>query len=433
MDYSAFQLIGEAVVAAVVSALCALGGAAVLRLSPYRVDAAEALVAKYNRKAAKIGSEPIRLNVQGTSLHRRVDPHTDRGYWAAVSVVTVHGVAPRVAGWALIARVEHTEAGNLVSRAPIGASDVDLTSYRDAANLCDHCNTVRRRRDTFVLRNEEGALRRVGRNCLADFIRSEDLEKGLPLWTLLCEFSRVGGDDEGEYGPRSGGGAHDYGTLEFLAHAVAAVRVEGFTKSGFDGSTKEAVAFSFNRRPDSSLLGERWDSLQPTPADAARALVVRQWASTTTDSGDYLYNLRIATRLHVVRRNGGLLASAPTAYGRAIEGELAKLRAAKRPAGKHVGAVGERVELGTLTVIRIRHTESDWGSKAIVTLTDVAGNEITWFGTGEGAHALNTGDVLEGCKGTIKRHEEYKGRPQTTVSRLVYKSRVETKLAANGG
>lgn len=417
--YDSFQLIGETCGAVVVSALCAVGGATVLSLRPHRVDAAEALVTKYNRRAAKIGSDPIRLNVQGTTLvvETRGDGHA---YWGSRSIVTVHGVAPRIAGWRLVARIEHTEAGNLVSRAPIGAAHVDLVPYREAEPICDHCGHKRNRRDTFVLEDESGTLRQVGRNCLADFIRSEDLARGLPLWTLLHEISASGeGDDEYSFG----GSKWDPGTLEFLTYAVAAVRVEGFAKSGSASATKNSVYFAMGEEPKNNWASkERWTSLQPTEADAARALVIRQWATACTDTSDYLYNLRIACTLHSVQRNAGLLASAPTAYGRAVEREIVKYRQAPaaRPVGKHVGAVGSRLELGSLTVIRIRHSESDWGPKAIVTLVDAESNEVTWFATGAGGFALNTGDVLDACKATIKRHDEYKGRPQTTISRLVY-------------
>jgi len=416
--FSSFQLIGESCVSAVVSALCAMGGATVLVLRPYRVDAAEALVTKYNRRAAKIGSEPIRLNVQGTTLTQELT-EGGRPYWASRSVVTVHGVAPRIAGWTLVARIEHTEAGNLVSRAPVGASDVDLTPYRTIAPTCDHCGHTRKRRDTFALQFESGTLRHVGRNCLADFIRSEDLARGLPLWKLMNEIATMGAGDEDSC---TGSAHYDPGTLEFLAHTVAAVRLEGFAKSGSDHATRGVVSFAMGSKPERDAA--RWIELQPTEADAARALVIRQWAVSCTDASDYLYNLRVACTLHAVQRNAGLLASAPTAYGRAVEGEIKRVRETTSvPTGKHVGTVGARIELGTLTVVRVRHCESQWGTSAIVTLATSDANEVTWFTTGESGHALNTGDTLDACKATIKRHDEYKGRPQTTVARLVYTKR----------
>src|SRR5262249_54955473 len=148
-------------------------------------------------------------------------------------------------------------------------------------------------------------------------------------------------------------------------------------------STKSDVAFLMGPRPSYGENQRAWDEGQPKAEHAVRAQTVLAWCRALTDSGDYLYNLRIAATLPTVGKHQGLLASAPVAYTRAMERELQRKReVAAKPVGGHVGVVGERSELGDLTVLRIRHTGNEWGEKTIVALADAAGNDLTWFASG---------------------------------------------------
>jgi len=83
---------------------------------------------------------------------------------------------PRIAGCEFLARIEHTPAGNLVSK--IGNVSVP-EKYWTAQPICEHCKQSRNRRDTFLLNKldngvDAGNLIQVGRTCLADYLRSAD-------------------------------------------------------------------------------------------------------------------------------------------------------------------------------------------------------------------------------------------------------------------
>lgn len=405
------------------SALVALTGGTVIDPLSSRLGTLEATLEKVNKRAAKLGCEPIRLAVLGTRV-RFVQSESSLGGRRPIvrSIIALFGFAPKVAGYTFIARIEHTPAGNILARCPVGVANVDLTSFQDVAPVCEHCKMQRARKDTFVVREDAtGKMQQIGRNCLADFIRSTDVDTALRLWQLFAELQYSDGD-ESEGGWGSGCGGFHPSVLEYLSFAVASTATNGFHKSGTDGSTKSDINFLINPCPNPQYDyrgAEDWKNRQPTPAHVVRAQTVLAWCLSLDDSSDYLRNLRIAASLPSSERHEGLLASAPSAYARHIENIVAKRReATEPPKGSHIGVVGKRIELGDLTVVRVRFSESDWGTKTILALEDANGSAVTWFATG--TKDLEAGQVLRGVKATIKAHDEYKGRPQTVVSRVVW-------------
>jgi hypothetical protein len=405
--------------------LVALAGGTVSVPLAGRLPALEEKLAKVNKRAAKLGAEPVRLAVLGS----RVIPRpADEGAPIVRTVIALFGLAPKVAGHSLVACVEHTPAGNITSRCPVGAADVDLTPYYDAAPVCVHCGKLRSRKDTFIVRKDEtGEFFQIGRNCLADFIRSTDVENALRLWKFLHELTIQSGDEDEEGGYGGGSWHSDPSTLSFLSYAVSAVATDGFRKSGEQNSTKDHISFLMGRPPQDRNSLEVWTKGQPTADHFVRAQTILAWCVAGDDSNDYLRNLRISCSLPNVGKHAGLLASAPVAYARHIEGVVAKKRetAPQKPAGKHVGEVGKRIELGDLTVVRVRYSESEWGTKTILALETATGDAITWFASG--SKDFTAGDVIKSARATVKKHDAYQGRPQTVVARLAW---VEEKVEA---
>jgi hypothetical protein len=400
------------------------GGAHVAEPLAWRVGGLRAAVERLNRKAEKLGLEGIRLAELGTVTVR------EPGCRPLVrTTVAVYGQAPRAAGFSLIARIEHTAAGCLVARSPVGAEGIDLSAYFDSRPVCAHCGFDRKRKDTFVVRNDEtGEMQQIGRNCLADFIRSEDAAAALQMWKFLYEVDRAAGDGDDDWGSSGGWSRHDDSVLTFVACAVSSIRREGFKKSeAGPGSTKMDSCFLAGPRPEGyGSRRQEWDEGQPTEADGRRAALVIAFCQASEEQSDYMRNLRVAASLPYVERHHGLLASAPVAYQRTIEREFAAKREKNEPKapprGGHVGEVGKRSDFGSLTVVRVRFVDNDWGGKTILTLETADGSQVTWFASG--SRDFDAGTVLEGSRGTVKKHEEYRGQPQTVVSRLTWKALV---------
>lgn len=84
---------------------------------------------------------------------------------------------------------------------------------------------------------------------------------------------------------------------------------------------------------------------------------------------------------------------------------------AKRAQSRHVGAVGERIEI-TATIERVIPIDTQYGTSYITILRDDAGNAYKQFG----AFIANTDARVSG-KATIKDHEVYKGEDLTRIQR----------------
>src|SRR3954470_6769761 len=77
------------------------------------------------------------------------------------------GELPKHNGHLFLGKIVHTEAGNLLALAPESQQAKLPPEWRTAKPTCDHCNTQRSRKDTFIIQTPEGEIKRVGRNCLA--------------------------------------------------------------------------------------------------------------------------------------------------------------------------------------------------------------------------------------------------------------------------
>ncbi len=177
-----------------------------------KVDALRSRVAELNKRAERLGLPPVTYTI-GEVRYVELEewcPYTNRTRSTLRALVDVafQGEAPRVDGWAFVARLEHTAAGNPMARAPMFESDesVDLSGWATAGADCSHCRLDRKRKDTFLLQNEAGELRQVGSTCLEDFTRSTDAVAAAGLWLLWAELTRDLEDEDSEdFGFGAGG------------------------------------------------------------------------------------------------------------------------------------------------------------------------------------------------------------------------------------
>ena len=385
------------------------------RIPSFRVEELRRRVDVLNRRVVRTGGAGLALTVTGESTSGPADA-LER--W---SHVTVTGDVPMIAGWEFVARVEHHETGNIVSCAP--GTLVELpNSYRLADASCSHCSARRNRKDTFVL-YKDGDMRQVGRNCLADFLRSGDPAVALRVWSLLASVrSLLSEAQERGYGPAD---ARGFSTLHFLACTSSVIKDRGWVSKAQARErgvipTADVVSFAAGPRPSGKSYPD-WFRLQPVAEDYAEAGEVAAWIEDLAgreDLNDYLSNLRSAVALGCVeRRHEGIVASGVPAYRRELEkaAEAARnaAREAERPSA-HVGVVDKRYDFRGLTVVKASPVSNDWGTSLMLLLEDQSGNDLKCFLRGDMSFAV--GDVLGG-KATVKSHEDFKGRKVTMLTR----------------
>lgn len=383
------------------------------------VDLSESIIKRLSRLACQAGAA-LTINDGTTVAYRRTLRSVHSNYEVDTTQalecarVTVESM-PRVNGYQLIGKLTHTEAGNIIAMSPAAQGETTPAEWRSAKPTCDHCATARRRNETFIVRCPDGAIKRVGRNCLADFLAT-DPAQFIAQGTFDDVWQSVSNGWDDDFGG-FGGARWSVATAHYVACATASVRQRGFIKRGAEGQcTAGDAAFLAGRCPSDERTKQAWVDGQPTEADIERAACAMKWAAESTDPSDYSHNLRVAVALPTADRFQGILASLPQAYNRHL-GQISE-RAAK-PVSSHVGAIGERLDT-LVTVERVSAYESLYGIKRVVSMVTDDGNVLITFTTGQGVCAEDTGKRFS-IRGTVKRHGDYKGTAQTELSRVAFK------------
>lgn len=374
-----------------------------------------------------VGWKPI-----GETLHGGAIDTGERQEWLTVEVI---GQSPKVEGWTFVATLEPlpTDDGetlNLVSNLP---GETCPAEFRRVIGRCDHCETFRRRKQTFVVRSGE-TYKCVGRQCLKDFLGfNADPHALASTAEVLASLRALCDEAEGE---GSGGGTGEIGwsVVSFLTQVAATVRVRGWMSKGTAYKLDRMKLATANIVLDvltppwagaSADAKREWkdlcEELSPTDADRTTAEASVEWARDLQprEDEDYLANVNLIARHGMVtQKTIGLSASIVAAYLRAKDEELKRTQLAARKPSVHVGTVGKR-EQGPILVRceKVIRREGQYGVTGIHKLTDTAGNDITWFAS-EGAEWLPEGEERY-VSFTVTKHEAYNGRPQTVVNRVV--------------
>jgi len=199
-----------------------------------------------NKRAAKKGIPLISVEKTGEEVvEKRYDPsklNSRRGIM--LKKIKFRIKVPQLqlpGGWKFIGRVDHTDIGNLIVSVPNSGHEEDLHRLygNSQPSYCDHCHTTRKRTSTFVVQDAEGKLKRIGRQCLKDYLPGG--EQGVKnmldyadyiskIAEGLREWEEKGG--EGDYDSEGGGGGRSkydrFRIKDTLGVALAYVRKLGY-------------------------------------------------------------------------------------------------------------------------------------------------------------------------------------------------------------
>lgn len=379
-----------------------------------------AVAAKITRRLARLAKQcGVELATPaGTSTLYRRDSKGRVDLTRAIECARLTvGDLPRTNGFGFVGKLTHTEAGNIIALAPGEQGAETPVEWRTCKATCDHCGTSRRRADTFVIRTPDGAIRRIGRNCLADFLAGDAAS-----FIALGQFQDAIRDlhDDGEWSEGGGGGWCAPTTEHYLACAVSSIEHHGFFKRGGEGqATADHAAHLAGRAPNDPKMEREWRAQQPTAAHIDRAREVLAWVVASTETSDYAHNLRVACAGIIAdRKFQGIIASAPQALNRE-QGRVAERAArAAAPDAGHLGEVGKRLDFAA-TVVRVKAFETMYGGKLIIAMRTADGHDVITFTTGRGCSSNDVGKTFE-VRGTVKKHSEYQGRAQTELSRCAF-------------
>ena len=405
----------------------------------------EERILKLNRRAAKLGVPAIRYisvdviedwvrNTKTDSINPKVAGQEYAEHYIEYprlfKVTKVEGVTPQLAGWSFIGTLDHVSEAGVILRAVPGEELPKV--YREAQPVCDHCRAQRRRKETFIVRNEAGVYKQVGRQCVADFLGGVDPKNIARSLEYIYEALRTAGECEEEGGYGTLGGNRRY-LKRVLAVTAAVIRECGWLSRSKARELDYAGAPRATADIVSSLLykskldeDDRKLLRSVTAEDEAFAEQTVAWLTelreTSDDLNDYLYNLTtLAQSATISPKSFGLACSMVATYQRHLGDLLRREKWAEANAkSRYFGTVGKR-GVYTVTVLNVIFRESDFGVTKIHKLVTKEGNLATWFASAE---PLKQGKTYE-VKATVKKHEEFQGVQQTVVTRVSVVKEVE--------
>lgn len=411
-----------------------------------RLADAQSLVKRFARKAGKLGMQAPELTVgrtftwfwlcnsEGHTLEGPAEKPqgAKRGQHIRATLmveIEIVGERPIIAGWRFAAVIESTPAGNILRKSP--HFDGDLPErFRQIESRCDHCNTARRRTETFVVHDTEGNFKQVGRNCLKDFTGNADPAAWIAAYQFERELDAFMGED---YGSGLGGfmmSERSVYVADFLAMVAAQIRELGYVSAAqardsirpIMSTGREVFMGATDRNAD---VRERY-SEPVTDDDRKLATDAVAWVHGLAEVSDYIHNVRMQIAKQIVdSRSANTLASLVQTYRKHL-GMKAE-RAQKLNEYLPGATVGQRLVALEVTLVGDSSFMTDFGRKWNMRFEDAAGRTILWRTTSPG-DGYTVGDRVL-LTGKVKALGEYKGTLQTELSHCKV-SRVAVEAAA---
>lgn len=372
----------------------------------------EKKLAAIQSKCSKYGCEFTYKQV-GEEFHT-ITSEEGKKVTARFIIVEAEGIT-KVEGWEFVAIVEHNTPTNIIRAF---RTEYDIPDrYYTSTPICEHCNSKRNRKDTYLIRNTEtGEFKQVGKSCLKDFTN------GLSAETVARYISWFDELIKGE-APYGGSCVRYYPVKEVMQLAVEAVNLYGYQKSTsvYDNeyvgqqSTKQVVI--------DMLDGGRWAKPHEDKGfnvnregNKEKSTAVLAFVAGLENKFGYISNLKtLCSNEYCQGRDLGIVVSAIAYYNREMEYQAKKVKKDKEQANiknEWFGTVGERVEVMQPECVLLTSWETDFGMKYVYRFTTDNGLLFIWK-TGK---TIQNGKKLK-VVGTIKAHTEFRGQKQTELTR----------------
>lgn len=322
----------------------------------------------------------------------------NKGYYHKCYYVEVEGHY-QIDGWQFIATLEHTEVGNIIRAIN---NDLQIPNrFKHCNAVCEHCNTSRKRKDTYIVYNEQTKeFKQVGRTCLQDYT-GLDADDAAQLARILRDVEENTFNSDEDYSLYNGY-IRTYSSDVIKAIAYEEVLAKGYKKNETVNNVVDKYCAS---RSDKEYLDKYGKEIAK----------LNEWISKQdTMNNNYLHNAYVAWQLEYVdAKHLPLISSLISTYLKDLEEQ--KLIELRRKETSYVGKVGDRIEIevDNVRVLYVKRgfTFSYYAEDTFVyKIVDTQGNIYVW------STATNLSSAKR-IKATIVEHKEYKGEKQTVISR----------------
>lgn len=357
-------------------------------------------------KCKKYGCE-FNAKTVGEVFHEVFDEETNQSKVVKYFQVEASGVA-KVDGWEFVATIEHNTPVNIIRSF---RSEYEVPErYYTAAPVCEHCNSKRNRKDTYLVRNiETGEFKQVGKSCLKDFTNGLSAEAVAQYISFFDELIKGEAIDFVSAKPQ-------YKVVDVLLYAVESVNLYGYVKSDSFSESTKSVVMSFlcqGGRYIKEHLDKGFDTKREGNKEKVEAILA--FVTGLTEGFGYISNLKtLCSKEYIEGRDIGIVVSAVACYDREMRYQARKTKEQEAGAKSNwVGSIGNRITLADLNVKLLTSWDNQYGTTYLYQFTDEQGNIYIW----------RTGNWIDAdlkkvsLKGTIKAHGEFNGAKQTELTR----------------
>jgi len=381
----------------------------VLLIPSYRIERLEKVIVKLNKIAIKSNSPTIEYQKLNTEI-KKVYKSLNSNQKINVEFTNVEFYVDGMIGyndWRFLAKLDHDMVTPIIHTIK-GESIPEY--YYNAKPHCDHCNSDRKRNNTYILQNNiSGEYKQVGSSCLAQFLKI-DVEKWISMFTSIFLEEEINDELWDEY---EGGRIPSFYELSHVLALglwdikrygyVSKKKAEECTNNVLIPTSESVGNIMFG--PDSiGFMIKNQDEINSYKEKVNNIIEYCKGLESTTE---YFHNLKVLTKEGYCKAtNFGFVVSMIPLYERNHEVNQEGLN-------EYYGNVKDKVEL-ELTVTNVFPISTQYGYCDNIIMKDDEGRTFKWFTSTN--QNIEKGSKIK-IKGTIKAHSEYKGVCNTELTR----------------
>lgn len=410
----------------------------------------EKRLADLNKKAVRFGLDPITTTSQNqqryyydvknegrdgdivskTLIRLKEGKNPPKGQ----SIVLVNSIdieypIIKLGSWQVMAQLESVglKGQNLVfSIVGDQISEPDLIAYSECPLVCEHCNTSRQRKLSYILKDTVTEdSKQVGSTCLEDFT---GVNPAAALFMAkLYDFVKVVDYSDDLEGGSFSGAVSAIATEEYLASVAFIIEKAGFVSSqkakdeGVEPTYRLAMSINLILQRDPAFADEYWGA-----HDRLRTVAneVIEWYAAKQPDGSFERNVKLLLAepdILIDPKHMAFAAAAIPSYHRHQKKLLDEKRSLTNPS-QHVGEKGEK-RLEAVTLEKLIPYDTQYGTQYRVNMTDAEGNKLSWKTANPPQELREIGSVGHSftAQFKIKDHTEFRGSLTTEVSHLKFK------------
>ena len=311
--------------------------------------------------------------------------------------LTIESDIIRKEGYTVVAQIECLEAGKNMVKMLDDETTAELEWYIMPL-YCEHCHGRHVKRFSYIVKDESGSCKQVGKTCLKDYcgIDPKMIAAAQEVEDLILNDYDI---DEYDF---SESGDYAYDVLDVIAVANDIIKEYGYVKSSENYSTKSRLLTAFGR-------------VEPSEESKQLAKKIKDVLSQMdyNELTEFQRNIKTMIETEFIRSNNfGYLAYAPVDFNKMMQKQAQKqLDNEAKAQSQYIGNIGEKInsEIKDSQLVTSWQTVYGWTHLYKFITTD--GNTLVWY-----ASKCIDGEPKK-IAGTVKDHKEYDGEKQTILTR----------------